>query len=92
VEKVKNQRVVSLAGLPKCPFSHLFSMPSLIAQVEGYFGKHFTLIFSHIGVGITTTLSVMVSWSQCVLTRQSNEQCETNAVSKTFIKQTRSGL
>jgi hypothetical protein len=51
VEKVKNQRVVSLAGLPKCPFSHLFSMPSLIAQAEGYFGKHFTLIFSHIGVG-----------------------------------------
>ena len=31
--------------------SHLFSMPSLIAQVEGYFGKHFTLVFSHIGAG-----------------------------------------
>jgi hypothetical protein len=43
VEKVKNQ----LSGLLKYPCSHIFSMPSLTVEVEGYFGKYITLIFLH---------------------------------------------
>jgi hypothetical protein len=43
VEKVKNQ----LSDLLKYPCSHIFSMPSLTVEVEGYFGKYITLIFLH---------------------------------------------
>jgi hypothetical protein len=43
VEKVKNQ----LSGLLKYPCSHIFSMPSLTVEVEGYFSKYITLIFLH---------------------------------------------
>jgi hypothetical protein len=43
VEKVKNQ----LSDLLKYPCSHIFSMPSLTVEVEGYFSKYITLIFLH---------------------------------------------